>query len=126
MQSKTLMFAMAVLALLGLVSARSSIVQQRRLVPGFVPTPVSSLVQTPSSSSSFLKPVVRAKTVAVFQQPPGRPTRKNEPDEYFKSNLEKKSMSERLVDPQVIIALVGILLPFAAVGLLFAGGFLTR
>ena len=126
MHSKSLIFAMALLALLGLVGARSSSVHQRRLVPGFLPAPVSSssLVHTPSSS--FLKPVVRAKTVAVFQQPPGRPTRKNEPDEYFKSNLEKKPMSERLIDPQVIIALVGILLPFIAVGVLFSGGFLTR
>ena len=128
MQSKSLIFVMAVLALLGLVGARSTSMQQRRLVPGFLPqlstSPMSSSalapLRTPTSS------VVRARTVAVFQEPPGRPTRKNEPNEYFKSNLEKKAMSERLIDPQVIIALVGILLPFIAVGVLFSGGYLTR
>lgn len=61
----------------------------------------------------------------LYAQPP-RPTRANEPDDYFKTNLDKKPIGERLVDPQVLIGLVGILLPFIAVGALFAGGFLTR
>lgn len=53
-------------------------------------------------------------------------TRDNEPNEYFKSEFEDKPVTERLVDPQVVIALVGILLPFAAVGLLLGGGFLEK
>lgn len=57
---------------------------------------------------------------------PKRPTRDTEPQEYFKSNLEKKPMGERLVDPQVIIGVVSILAPFVAVGVLLGGGFLTR
>ncbi len=57
---------------------------------------------------------------------PPRPTRQNEPDDYFKTNLDKKPIAERLIDPQVLIALVGLLLPFIAVGLLFSGGYLTR
>jgi hypothetical protein len=62
----------------------------------------------------------------LYMAPPPRPTRQNEPDDYFKTNLDKKDLGERLVDPQVLIALVGILLPFIAVGVLFGGGFLTR
>lgn len=61
----------------------------------------------------------------LFATPP-RPTRANEPDDYFKTNLDKKPIAERILDPQVLIGLVGILLPFIAVGALFAGGFLTR
>lgn len=67
----------------------------------------------------------RSGSTPLFAQPP-RPTRANEPDDYFKTNLDKKPLEERLVDPQVLIGLVGILLPFIAVGVLFAGGFLTR
>lgn len=68
----------------------------------------------------------RGQRSRLFQGPPGRPTRENEPDEYFKSNLEKKELSERLVDPQVLIAVVSILAPFVAVGILLGGGFLTQ
>eukprot|EP00952_Eustigmatos_sp_NYUAD-ZCMA_P001637 7286-Eustigmatos_ZCMA.PRE.1 len=62
----------------------------------------------------------------VVYNVPQRPTRKNEPDEYFKSEFEEKEMSERLVDPQVLIAIFGILSPFVIVGLLFGSGYLTR
>jgi hypothetical protein len=59
-------------------------------------------------------------------RPPGRPTRENEPTEYFKSEFENKAAGERFGDPQVLIALTGILLPFLIVGVLFAGGYFTR
>jgi len=78
------------------------------------------------SSSSFSSSQSRSSSSRLFEGPPTRPTRDNEPDEYFKSNLEKKDLAERIVDPQVIIAVVSILAPFVAVGMLLGGGFLTR
>ncbi len=95
---------------------------------GFLP-PLSSTVVA-ARQGGFARPTPSARSSSssskLFMNPPSRPTRENEPDEYFKSNLEKKEMGERLVDPQVLIALVGILTPFIAVGVLLGGGFLTR
>ena len=53
-------------------------------------------------------------------------TRENEPDEYFKTNLDKKPIKERLGDPLVLIGIGSIFLPFILVGLLFSSGYLTR
>jgi len=73
--------------------------------------------KTPSSSK-----------MVVFSEPPKRKglTREDEPDEYFKTNLDKKPVGERFGDPIVILILVGILLPFVAVGIIIQSGILTQ
>lgn len=115
--------ALALACLCGLVAAFRP--------AGFLPTISTSTARPVSvarsfSPSSFSSRQGRSSSSRLFEGPPSRPTRENEPDEYFKSNLEKKDLAERLVDPQVIIAVVSILAPFVAVGVLLGGGFLTR
>ncbi|KAM3571899.1 hypothetical protein VYU27_006069 [Nannochloropsis oceanica] len=122
-RSVAFLCAMALASLCGLVAAFRP--------AGFLPA-ISASTARPVSVTRYLSPSTfssrqsRSSRSRLFEGPPSRPTRENEPDEYFKSNLEKKDLAERLVDPQVVIAVVSILAPFVAVGVLLGGGFLTR
>ena len=53
-------------------------------------------------------------------------TRENEPDQYFRTNLDDKSTKEKFNDPLVLIGIGSIFLPFILVALLFSSGYLTR
>lgn len=107
---------------------RGSVMQQlasRSTPMGFVRPAAMPInrVMRPASVMPF-----GSRTVTVFAGADDKPkrTRENEPSEYFRTNLDTKSGGERFADPQVLIALVGILLPFVAVGILFSSGYLTR
>jgi hypothetical protein len=98
------------------------------LAPALRPRTLAPL-GVPAALPAALSP--RRGSVMVFSDNdpasgPPRRTRKNEPDEYFKSDFERMSAKDRFGDPLVVIGLVAIFLPFIAVAILFQSGYLLQ